>query len=113
MNELKRLIHRTDKFQSLELSKVDDCTIDQVIIHLMKHHEKLESCLEDGEFIKLREFKYYDETEYDWQVYRQESDEEYQARLDEKLQQEQKERDRDLALLAKLSKKYPEIKIEL
>lgn len=113
VSELKKQIIRTDKFAGLELSEVDGKGIGDVILHIMKLHESLEEHLQEGEWIELREYEQWGETHYEWCVYKLESDESYNKRVQEFEQVKQQERERDLAILKKLSKKYPEIKIEL
>lgn len=113
MSELKKQIIRTDKFASLELSEVDGKEIGDVILHIMKLHESLAEHLQEGEWIQLRAYEQWDEVCYEWCACALESDESYNKRVQEFEQIKQQERERDLVVLKKLSKKYPEIKIEL
>lgn len=110
---MERLIKRTQKYADLDLSEMDDMTLPELIIYITKQHDKLEECLECGEFIKVRNFEWYEDERIEWCVYAQESDEEYQYRLEEKDKQEKLDRERDMKVLQRLSKKYPEVKIEL
>ena len=110
---MERLIKRTQKFADLDLREVDDLTLPELIVYITKQHDKLEEGLECGEFIKVRNFERYGEERIEWCVYAQESDEDYQYRLEEKEKQEKLVRERDMKVLQRLAKKYPEVKIEL
>ena len=111
--ENRQIIRVTEKdVCCFDVSDFDNLTFDQAALIILNKKEQLQEKLGDGEFIKLSANSWND-TEVEARFYRYESDEEYEARLEEQAEKKRKEHERDLATLKKLQAKYPDITIEL
>lgn len=110
----KRVVKVKGKSVELDFDEYDEQSVKDLIIGILKESESLEASLECGEFICFETESGYSRTTcYFLQVYRYETDEEFNERVAEVKAQEDKEKAKELEMLQRLAKKYPDVKIEL